>query len=503
MSTRHKAARPKRAGEAFARTHHGDDEGPSSKKARFDIRNPSALAPDAPEEDAILELDEIGKGGQQTKRGAVNLDGYGSDSSNDGFDARAERKAEATRQNAETKEQSEQEEEDIFADMGEVDENSEAEKASTKKDKQAPGKKKIRFMEVDKIEGEVFESKSGGHVVLDLTSGGAGPNRKKGKARAYESSSESDDDNVVVGGGDGEADPENEELDAEVGAGGKKSNAPRLSAFNMREEYEEGRFDMDGNFVRKAGDPDAVHDTWLEGISKKDRRRAREAEEKRAEEQRQRTLANDQVLTSDAVGTLISRLEKGETVLEALARLGKGMEKKRPKWQSKKKNRKKIEDGEGAHDNDTKANDDSGNMDVDDATAQAKDKQRAELEAVTEAADLLLTRGQTNIYEDTREALTRQYRRETGDDWVDEVNNGASDPDLAGSIDDTNGHGSSSSATAQWEYRWADGRDGAQVHGPFDGPTMLAWKDAGFFQEGVEFHRIGEEQDWSRLMDFR
>src|SRR2546430_13370718 len=72
MSSRRPAPRPNRAGEAFTRNHHleSSDGPPSSKKPRFDVRNPSALAPDAPEEDAILDLDEIGKGGQRTKRSA-------------------------------------------------------------------------------------------------------------------------------------------------------------------------------------------------------------------------------------------------------------------------------------------------------------------------------------------------------------------------------------------------------------------------------------------------
>ncbi len=93
MSSRFSAARPKRAGEQFARTHHGESEDGPSKKPKFDIRNPSALAPDAPEEDVVLEADVIGGAGTGTKRGAVNLDGYDSDSDNEGFDARAEERA--------------------------------------------------------------------------------------------------------------------------------------------------------------------------------------------------------------------------------------------------------------------------------------------------------------------------------------------------------------------------------------------------------------------------
>lgn len=505
MSARNSAARPKRAGETFARSHHGHDEGPSSKKPRFDIRNPSALAPDAPEEDAVLELDEIGKGGQATKRGAVNLDGYGSDSSNEGFDARAERKADAAKKAGKNEGPSEQEEQnDMFADLEEEHEDGDEDEELSREGKKK--NKDVRFLEEDDIDGQEDESKGGGHVAVDFSANGASSRKGKGKARAYDSGSESDEE-------EGDEGVKNEEVDEEVGAGGKKTHAPKLSAFNMREELDEGRFDTEGNFVRKAADPDAVHDTWLEGISKKDQRRAREAEEKRAEEQRQRTLADDQVLTSDALGTLITRLDRGETVLEALARLGKGMEKKKPKWQMKKKGQKRDRNkSDGDDDNG------DGNMDVDNGSEQVtpeqkqQQHQREQVDAVTGAADLLLTRGQVNIYEDTREALTRQFRRETGDEWVEPARapttsllppSASSNPTIETSKTPSNGNASGSPGKAQWEYRWVDARDGGEVHGPYDGATMVAWRDAGFFQDGVEFRRIDSaERGWSRSVDF-
>src|SRR5271155_5753265 len=89
-------ARPSRAGEGYARTHHEGQELDHShpqKKPRFDVRNPSALAPDALEDDAILDADVIGSRGQQVRRNAVNIDGYDSDSDNGGFNARANAKA--------------------------------------------------------------------------------------------------------------------------------------------------------------------------------------------------------------------------------------------------------------------------------------------------------------------------------------------------------------------------------------------------------------------------
>ena len=483
MSTRASAARPKRAGETFARTQHLHGEGPATKRARFDVRNPSALAPEAPEEDAILELDEIGKSGAQIKRNAVNIDGYASDSSNEGFNARAEAKARAAKKAARTTKTTEQEDEnDMFADLEEsFKDGDEDEKLSREGKKENKG---VRFLEEDDIEGQVEGSKGGGHVSADFSLNGSGPGKGKGKARAYDSSGSTSSESEA------EAQAHDDDVDEEVGAGGKKAHAPKLSAFNMKEELEEGRFDAHGNFVRRAGDPDAVHDTWLDGVSKKDRKRAREAEEKRAEEQRQRTIANDQILNRDALSTLITHLERGETVLEALARLGRGMEKKKPKWLIKKRPRKKDDEP----------------MDLDEDQSDLKEdaatiSRRQELDTVTGAADLLLTRGEVSIYEESREALTRFYRRETGDEWVDRVVPTVDDQQQPSYDDDLAPHLPLSTpvGSSLWDYRWRDGRDDGAIHGPYEHRNMVEWHKAGYFEAGIEIRRSGEGRDdaWS------
>ncbi len=465
MSGRNAAAapRPRRAGDQFARGNRPDADERSPKKPRFDYRNPSTLVPDAPEEDAILELDEIGKGGQQTKRSAVNLDGYESDSSNENFDARAVAKADASRRsNGKQVGKSEMEEEnDMFAevDEGMGDADGDADEELPREGKQK--KKDVRFLDVDEIQGQVNSSKSGGHVSSVLLS--------KGKAATtadVESSSES--------GGDEERDRIDSDVDEELGAGAKKKHAPKLDAFNMKAEGEEGRFDESGNFVRKAADPDAVHDSWLEGLSKKDMKRAREAQEKREEDRRKRNMADDAFLTGDLLRILILRLDKGETTLEALQRLGKGKDKKKkPKWQkNKKKNGEEMDMGE------------DGPQDAEDPAEQ---RRRETVEAITDAADRLLTRGQTEIYDVERELLMRQYQRETGEEWSDRA---VPDADANGAAD-----------TRDWEYRWSDARDGGERHGPYDGNTMHAWNQAGYFGDGVEFRRLGDVE-WSRSVDF-
>ena len=470
MSTnRRPAPHPKRGAEEYARSHH-DDSGPEAKKPRFDVRNPSTLAPDAPEEDAILDADEIGKRGQQAKRSAVNIDGYESDSSNEGFDARADAKKRDLKRNGETNgaQGSRQEEEsDMFADLEDDLRDGDEDEEVT-----AEGKKKrkeVRFLGEEEIEGQVGSSKSGGHVSADLLVNSSGKGKGKARDQEVDSSSESDvGDEERADAGD---------VDDEIGAGGKKEHAPKLDAFNMKNEQEEGRFDAQGNFIRKAADPDAVHDSWLDGVSKKDMKKAKEAADKRGEEQRQKGIEDDSLLSSDILKTLIPYLERGETVLEALARLGKGREKRKPKWQQNKHYRK-SEDTMDIDPNNTFAED------------PAETRRRESVEAITGAADRLLTRGQTEIYDAERELLMRQYSREAGEEWVEAPGDHGGDEEADGLRE-----------TKRWEYRWLDGRNGGAVNGPYNGGMMVSWNEAGYFGEGVEFREVGVE-GWSRVVDF-
>lgn len=459
-------ARPKRAAEDYVRTHQDElEDGAPSKKPRFDIRNPSALAPDALEDDATLDADVIGGRGQQVRRNAVNIDGYDSDSDNEGFDARAEVKAKAKQAGSK-----DEEEADMFADLEEdFKAGDDSEGDATRKG----GKKKaVRFLDADEIEGQVQSSKSGGHVSADFSLNGHANGKGKGKAvdEEVESSSESEvDDEARAAVG--------EDVDEEIGAGGKKQHAPKLDAFNMRNENEEGRFDDQGNFVRKAADPDSIHDIWLEGMSKKDMKKAKEAAEKRDEERRQKIAVDDALLTSDVLRRLILLLKRGETSLEALARLGKGKD-KRPRWQNKNKNKKRNTQQSSAPDDVDMAEEDP-----------AETRRKDAVDAITAAADLLLTRGQPEIYDAERELLIRQYQRESGEEWVEPR------PAAAASDEDT-------AEKNMWEYRWSDARDGGEIHGPYEGSMMEQWNHAGYFGEGVEFRQAPGGKEWSQVVDF-
>ncbi|KAJ9165017.1 LIN1-like protein [Coniochaeta hoffmannii] len=486
MTSRYSAARPKRASEAFARAHHGEDgEGSSAnKKVKFDVRNPSALAPvgddDVDEADEqILAADVIGGNTGATKRGAVNVDGYDSDSDQDNFEERAEARGKKKKGRGRAgqdvdlaaaldnynahddatggaahndAEDDDDEEVDMFGaaeDDGE-DGLGDADEEAAGRGKAGKKGKEVRFLKEDEIEGQEQNSKSGGIVRIN-------------------DEESSDDDEEAV-----ELAIQEEGVDEEVGAGGLKKHAPKIDAFNMKAEQEEGRFDEAGNFIRNAADPNAVHDKWLEGVSKKEMKKAAAAHEKRQEELRQQRKQDESVLTADLFKALILRLERGETALEALARLAKNQTKpkKVPKWKQKKQ-----KNGADA-------------MDVD-ADKESQDpkqiKIREDITTITEAADRLLGRDNPDIYDTEREMLIREWQNETGERWVEPPKEDVEEQ--------------TSTAPKMWEYRWIDGRDGAAKQGPFDGPTMQAWQDAGYFGEGVEFRQEGQE-GWARVANF-
>jgi CD2 antigen cytoplasmic tail-binding protein 2 len=464
--SRYAAARPKRAGEAFARAHHADIDGSEgsspNKKVKFDVRNPSALARgvDGEDEDAggdadnVLAADVIG-GSRATKRGAVNIDGYDSDSDNENFESRAEERGkkgggddiqlaevmDSYGKGSKAKSPDDDEEVDMFA----ADDDEAVD--SGEKSKLGKKRKDVRFLA--KIEGQEDTSKSGGTVRMD----------------EQESSDDEEDVALAI---------EEEGVDEEVGLGGLKRNAPKIDAFNMREEQEDGAFDEAGNYIRKAADADDVHDRWLEGLSKKDMKKAAAAHEKREAELRQQQKEDDRLATSDLLKTLILNLDKGETALEALARLGKRQvkPKKIPKWKLKK----------------TKGGTDDADVDMQETDEAAQAKIKESISAITDAADKLLRRDNQDIYSMERELLIREYRNETGEAWVEPSNTEQEVREDA-------------PAAKMWEYRWTDGRDGGAKQGPFDSSTMKAWQDAGYFGEGVEFRSVGDP-GWSKVALF-
>ncbi|TFY72683.1 hypothetical protein EVG20_g351 [Dentipellis fragilis] len=385
------------------------EPGPSkrhaSKKTRFvdPSEDPATFAEDV---QAALENPSA------AKKGRVRIEGYDSDSSDDGEGVVPSRRPGA---------EGGEEEDDMFA-MGDKEEKK---AESTKKPKE-------EFLRLGDIEGQEF--------------GGSGG----------EESSEEEDE------------PEDED-DAErrkkVGMGYE------LSSFNMREEMEEGKFSADGTFVRTF-DPHALHDKWMDGLDEKEIKQARKRKRQQERIQKERIKAEENELAAlggkEAVEKkVIEMLKKGETVLEALQRLGVQAKKERSKSKSASQKRQ------------ANANGTAMNVDGPKPTSQVQ----SEIDELTHLASTLMSLGDTDVYSKTYEELVRSVRSagNVEPSWVPP------------------------SADVKYEYKWdvpgSTGQDG-EVFGPFDEDNMLVWYKASYFGAGgekVKVRKVGGE--WSSWDD--
>ncbi|KAF9170413.1 hypothetical protein BGX21_000863 [Mortierella sp. AD011] len=258
----------------------------------------------------------------------------------------------------------------------------------------------------------------------------------------------------------------------------------KIEAFNIKHELEEeGEIDEAGNFIRKL-DPDRFHDSWLEGVSRKEimaAHKAHERKEQLARIEEQQAAANAMSET-DVYLELVNILKPGETVIEALQRQGggkktgnKGTKHKKKAWQ---KNAKPEEE---AHD--IEAN----------LESEEEVKRRKSIEKLTDLCDRMMARGHFDIYEETYEQIVRNLRRADiiPDDWVigtpvlrpGEQTEAMLEDDPLFSTD------------VSWEYKWAnpsEGQSAEEIFGPFSGPEMKSWNEQGFFSQGILARRVGD-----------
>ncbi|CCH42153.1 Midasin [Wickerhamomyces ciferrii] len=232
---------------------------------------------------------------------------------------------------------------------------------------------------------------------------------------------------------------------------------PKIDAFNLRAEQSEGRFDIDGNFIRGESSEDEQDNQWLDGLKKKDIQKAKAAQLKRQELSKQKKEVNDEKLTEDLLFELIGELDPVETPLEALQRLNKG---------SKKQNRyKKFKLSE-----------------------EEQETQRIKKEKVlkiTSLAEKLIEHGVTDIYELEKESIMLRYKQESGKNYIKPQKE---QKDIKESTStDTATSTTSTTSPVQWEFRWV-GDD--KIHGPYGSNEMNYWK-SNYFQNNVEIRKFG------------
>lgn len=359
----------------------------------------------------------------RSRRGKVKSEGYESDSSDDGEGVVNSRKK---------GKEEEEDEDDMFA-MADKEEKAQEE----------TGKKKDKFMRLGDIEGQEFNDKS-------------------------------------------DEDSDDEEFEDEDARERKKKEGMgyEMSSFNMREEMEEGKFTDDGNYIRTF-DPHQVHDKWMDGLDEREiklaRKRKREQEKKQQEKMEREERELEESGGAAAIELkLLPYLKKGETVLEALQRLGAAEKRKQPAkkpyvfriWLSTLSRLTHFDDLRAKRKAD-------GTMNVDKQPHTPTD-----IEAITELASKLMSLGDVDVYSKTYEELVRHVR-------------------TAGNVES---NWEPPSADVKYEYRWEKPGSGQtdQVFGPFSEEDMKSWFKAAYFGthgEQVKVRPVGGEWgDWDDVI---
>nr|ASF90218.1 hypothetical protein SPAR03380 [Bartheletia paradoxa] len=453
----------------------GSSPAPPSKRTRFaepalpGAGSSSHTHASASTATTAMHDDEADLSAPRARKGAVRQEGYDSDSSDDGEGQRAA----AKKADKAAGEVDEDDDDDMFGGPS----------TSTKQDAELSvaeqRKQGERHMTLGEIEGQEF--------------GGLGDRDSEDDGEEDEFDSEEELNSV---GSEGEG---------EVKKTTKRGMGVKIEAFNMKDDLNTGAFTESGAYIPHKADPLALHDSWLSGLSKADMRAARTAHEAREAAAAARVAAEDQARESPEqtwMG-LCETLEKGETVLEALARLGavaraaKAVAAKESK--AAKKGKPKRPANDNAMDEDPPAPSAVSAGKAAETPAQRElSHAQADVKRLTDLAVALLAQhqGDTAAYEESYESLLRQVRRSgvAGPDWTPASKSTADSGSTSSPLPP-------SSSPRRWSYRWSpayiashaatatDGAappDASQVFGPFGEAEMRAWGTAGYFGVGGE-----------------
>ncbi|KAF8343888.1 uncharacterized protein EI90DRAFT_3027469 [Cantharellus anzutake] len=252
----------------------------------------------------------------------------------------------------------------------------------------------------------------------------------------------------------------------------KEGMGYEISSFNMKAEMEEGKFAEDGTYHRSF-DPHGLHDKWMEGIDEREMRKARRVKKKM--EERERSLQQNNAANSaeEVSKELVCLLEKGETVLEALQRIGRDSKHKQSSSPNRlRKRRTSISQVDAPH------------LDATSPPTQFPPADQSPIELVTSLASTLMSLGNLDVYEETYESLLRTVRRSgiVPRDW---------EPPKP--------------PEPEFEYRWSPSYlastgapSSSATYGPFSKAEILAWRSASYFGESgerIQLRKAGE-MDW-------
>ncbi|EIW71409.1 hypothetical protein TREMEDRAFT_67751 [Tremella mesenterica DSM 1558] len=267
-----------------------------------------------------------------------------------------------------------------------------------------------------------------------------------------------------------------------------------ITPFNMKQEMQEGKFTADGDeYVENDQDKGEKHDIWLADVAEEDIEKVRKAHEEREKWEREKEAKEagigedpnerrkkEEGLLKDAVGLM----ERGETVLEALQRLGKEVQKeeqrqaKKKSWTERQKERKAMMAKDEEENDPTHTSNPFTNL--------------------SNVISGLTALGQLDVYSLSKESIQRMLPSSS-------TNGSSNPPRVAPPQDDR-----------QFQYRFslaymrnlpeAQRPVERELFGPFAIQQLRQWRGTGFFGgpecENVELRQMGTEKwgTWSEIV---
>ncbi|XP_034188512.1 CD2 antigen cytoplasmic tail-binding protein 2 homolog holn1 [Osmia lignaria lignaria] len=273
-----------------------------------------------------------------------------------------------------------------------------------------------------------------------------------------------------------------------------------FTAFNMKEELEEGHFDKQGHYLWNK--EKEIRDNWLDNIDWMQIKPTATPSVKKASESNEKQGLADSDSDDDdnddddddgpdimfnplqIYKQILEFLQPGETVSKALCRLGKG--KKRlttaERWK-RKQEKKPIEDDENSI-NITKltelANElltRTGNMDI---YQESYEQIRKKVEMGEKHAHPSKQEAELDMYADDFDVKEKAKLDET-ESTVKETENSEKDVDKVDEV--------------MWEFKWSQ-NETAEIYGPHTTEQMYAWAKEGYFKNGAWVRRTGQNSQF-------
>lgn len=262
-----------------------------------------------------------------------------------------------------------------------------------------------------------------------------------------------------------------DDIEGEEDGRSRQVEGVRMTAFNMKEEMEEGHFDKQGHFIWN--NEKEIRDNWLDNVDwhniENEGKYNLDPDSKGLGDESESESDEEEFDETGLYKKMLSYMKPKENVNKTIRRLGGDLMKLSSVERLKRK----------------KAGTLNTSQDVSD---------------MTELANTILTKtGNMNIYQETYEDISKKL----GDEGKSKVKK---DSDLDMYSDDFGEKekvkmGSSSQSDDKndgllWEFKWDQNKD--DIQGPFDTKQMLKWSNDGHFKTGVWVRKCGEDSNFYR-----